>query len=291
MVTTINRDELLKDVRNIINESMQQKVSADDVTAQFDIHGYITRLIETGHKNPELMNMLVRYDDMLNKGVKDYNIFEQFGNELARFSAGNRIIKDIISEMNTTLQEYGMELMGYVLIDTIEDPAAKQTIEDTFTNYVLDKCSDTLNDFIDSLDLLYDFNEPLATKLNLLITKDVDMSDHFIHTDYVDDSAYEELNRRIQEERERKLAEDIYEKVERHITDKLNEHEASLKEEQNKLCLEYIANNQGLNLGEHLESIRNSDAATNERLMQVVNTYADAVKMGAYEERLYETLL
>lgn len=291
MVTTINRDELLKDVRNIINESMQQTVSADDVLNQFDIHGYITRLIETGHKNPELMNMLVRYDDMLNKGVKDFTVFEQFGNELARFSAGNRIIKEIISEMNETLQDYGMELMGYILIEGIEDYTAKQTIGDAFTNYIMNKCSDTLNDFIDSLDLLYEFNEPLATKLNLLITRDVDMSDHFIHTDYVDDSAYEELNRRIQEEKDRKLAEDIYEKVEQHITAKLAEQEASLKEEQSKLCLEYIANNQGLNLFEHLESIRNSDAATNERLMQVVNAYSEAVKMGAYEERLYETLI
>lgn len=57
------------------------------------------------------------------------------------------------------------------------------------------------------------------------------------------------------------------------------------------LTLESLANNQGLNLGKHLADIANSEAKSNERLMSVINAYQEAVNMGAYEERLYETLI
>lgn len=287
----INKDELLKDVRKIINESIQEKPSTYDVTKKFNIHRYITGLIEEGHKNPELMNMLVNYDKVLTNGTKDFMIFEQFGNDLAKYASGNKSVKSVIKQMNETLKENGMPLVGYQLIETISDPYTKQTVEDAFTNYVTDQCPDTLNCFIDSLDLVYAIDEPLAMKLNLLITKDSSMSDKFIHTEYVDDNQHEELVQRLAEEREKRRADEIYQKVEKYLADTLEKHEQECQDEEDTLCLDYIANNQGINLGEHLSNIANSDARSNERLMQVVEAYRNAVNMGAYEERLYETFI
>lgn len=291
MATKINRDELLKDVRKIINESIQEKPTVYDVTKKFNIRRYVTGLIEEGHKNPELMNMLVKYDNALTNGAKDFMIFEQFGNELARFSTGNRSIKKIIKEMNETLRDDSLALTGYQLIENIDDPYIKGIVSDAFTNYVTDPCANTLNVFIDALDMVYSTNEPLAMKLNLLITKDSDMSDRFIHDDYVDDNQYEELNNKLQQERERRLSDDIYAKVEKYLADTLDNQQAEEAAAAEMLTLENLANNQGLNLGKHLADIANSEAKSNERLMSVVEAYQEAVAMGAYEERLYETLI
>ena len=287
----INKDEILKDVRKIINESIQEKPSMYDVTKKFNIHRYITGLIEEGHKNPELMNMLVRYDNMLNNGAKDFMIFEQFGNELSRYTSGNKNIKNIIKEMNESISENGMELMGYQLIENITDPYIKNTVSEAFTEYVSDKCADTLNNFHDALELVYQVNEQLAMQLNLVTTQDVKMSNRFIQSDYVTDNQYEILQKQLQEAREKRQAEEIYEKVEKYLQNKFEAQEQSLNEEQSRLCLDYIANNNGLNLGVHLANIANSDAKTNPRLMQVVEAYSNAINQGAYEERLYETLL
>ena len=109
----LNKENLLKGVQDIINEGFSQEQRLFDGTDKFDIHKYVNELLEEGHKNPELMTYLLRYDNALKQGVKDFMVFEQFGQGLTTFSKGNKAVKTVISKMNETLKNDGSALVGY----------------------------------------------------------------------------------------------------------------------------------------------------------------------------------
>ena len=83
----------------------------------------------------------------------------------------------------------------------------------------------------------------------------------------------------------------IFTKVKRYIDEQLEEDEKSRLTEKEEYCLNAIVNNNGINLAEHINNIRHSDAGSNERLMEVLSLYSNAINQGAYEERLYETFI
>ena len=63
------KNELLEGVRSIIDEGFRKDVNDFDNKTKFNIRKYVQSLIEEGHKNPELMNYLVKYDNALNNGL------------------------------------------------------------------------------------------------------------------------------------------------------------------------------------------------------------------------------
>ena len=71
----------------------------------------------------------------------------------------------------------------------------------------------------------------------------------------------------------------------------LNEEERLKLTEKEELSLNGIANKNGINLSEEINTIAHSEAGKNPRLMQVLEAYQDALNQGAYEERLYETFM
>lgn len=290
-MSKLDKNELLEGVRNIIAEGFNRDVESLDGTKKFNIHRYVTGLIEEGHKNPDLMTYLLKYDNALNNGVKDFTIFEQFGQGLTQYAKGNAAVKNVIKQMNETLATDGASLVGFQLIEKIEDPYIKDDVTKAFNRYIADKCADTRDELVEALEPLLMVSDPIAMKLNLLITEDSSMSANFIHTDFINEAENKALQEKIQAQRDKKTMDNIFEKVQRYIDEKLEDDEKSKLTEKEEFCLNAIANNQGLNLSEHINNIRHSDAGQNERLMDVLNLYSNAINNGAYEERLYETFL
>ena len=194
----LNKNELLEGVRNIIEEGFDRNVESFDGTTKFNIHRYVNGLIEEGHKNPELMTYLLRYDSALNNGAQDFMLFEQFGQGLTKYAKGNKAVKAVIEQMNQTLATDGAALVGYQLIERIEDPYIKDDVTAAFNHYVADKCAETRDELIESLEPLLMVSDPVAMKINLLITEDSSMSANFIHTDYVNEAEAKNFNEKLQ---------------------------------------------------------------------------------------------
>ena len=287
----LNKSELLEGVRNIIQESFNRDTENFDGTTKFNIHRYVNGLIEEGHKNPELMSYLVNYNNALANGAQDFMLFEQFGQGLAKYAKGNKSIKSVIEQMNNTLATDGANLVGYQLIEQIENPLTKDNIKYLYNQYVANKCQETKDNLVEALSPLVEDGDPVATKLNILLTEESSMSANFIHADYVNESEVKNFEKKLQEQRDKKTMDQIFSKVQRYIDEKLDEDEKARLTEKDDFCLNAIANNQGINLSEHINNIRHSDASSNQRLMEVINLYSNAINQGAYEERLYETFL
>lgn len=287
----LNKNELLEGVRNIIQESFNRDTENFDGTTKFNIHRYVNGLIEEGHKNPELMSYLVNYNNALANGAQDFMLFEQFGQGLAKYAKGNKSIKTVIEQMNNTLATDGANLVGYQLIEQIENPLTKDNIKYLYNQYVANKCQETKDNLVEALSPLVEDGDPVATKLNILLTEESSMSANFIHADYVNESEVKNFEKKLQEQRDKKTMDQIFSKVQRYIDEKLDEDEKARLTENDDFCLNAIANNQGINLSEHINNIRHSDASSNQRLMEVINLYSNAINQGAYEERLYETFL
>ena len=289
-MSKLNKQELLEGVRSIIDNEFNNKETYDGTT-KFNIHKYVTSLLEEGHKNPDLMSYLLRYDNALNQGIEDFMIFEQFGQGLTQYAKGNKSVKDVIKQMNETLANDGVSLIAFQLIEKIQDPYIKDEVKNAYNEYLNDKCAETRTELIESLEPLLMVSDPVAIKLNYVITEESSMSPNFIHSDFVTEQEQKELNNRLQEQRDKKKTDDIFEKVKKYIEDKLDEDEKLKLTEKEEYCFDAIVNNQGLNLSEHINKLRHSDAGKNERLMEVLQMYSNAINQGAYEERLYETFL
>ena len=289
-MSKLNKQELLEGVRSIIDNEFNNKETYDGTT-KFNIHKYVTSLLEEGHKNPDLMSYLLRYDNALNQGIEDFMIFEQFGQGLTQYAKGNKSVKDVIKQMNETLANDGVSLIAFQLIEKIQDPYIKDEVKNAYNEYLNDKCAETRTELIESLEPLLMVSDPVAIKLNYVITEESSMSPNFIHSDFVTEQEQKELNDRLQEQRDKKKTDDIFEKVKKYIEDKLDEDEKLKLTEKEEYCFDAIVNNQGLNLSEHINKLRHSDANKNERLMEVLQMYSNAINQGAYEERLYETFL
>ena len=287
----LNKNELLEGVRNIIQESFNRDTENFDGTTKFNIHRYVNGLIEEGHKNPELMSYLINYNNALANGAQDFMLFEQFGQGLAKYAKGNKSIKSVIEQMNNTLATDGANLVGYQLIEQIENPLTKDNIKYLYNQYVANKCQETKDNLVEALSSLVEDGDPVATKLNILLTEESSISANFIHADYVNESEVKKFEKKLQEQRDKKTMDQIFSKVQRYIDEKLDEDEKARLTEKDDFCLNAIANNQGINLSEHINNIRHSDASSNQRLMEVINLYSNAINQGAYEERLYETFL
>jgi hypothetical protein len=119
IMAKITKDEFLNNIHDIINEGMNinydEKV---DNTKKFNIHHYVTSLLEDGQRNPKLMTYLNNYHQYLNNNdVKEFMVFEQFGQGLAQFATNNKDVKRVINQMNETIDNYGHELEAYMIIE------------------------------------------------------------------------------------------------------------------------------------------------------------------------------
>ena len=204
----ISRSEFLNNIRNIINEGMNNDYSDFDGSEKFGIRRYVTGLIEEGYKNPAVMSYLVRFDNRLNNGEKEFMLFEEFGQGLARFAKGNSAIKSVINQMNETLAEAGNELETFMLIENIQEPYAQKVIKDAYNTYVAEKSYDAKSAVVEALDILYQTNDQLAERINVLITEDSACSLPSFST-FVNESEYEAVSKKIEKANEEKKIQQI----------------------------------------------------------------------------------
>ena len=286
----ISRSEFLDNIRNIINEGMDNDYSDYDGTEKFGIRRYVTGLVEEGYKDPKLMSFLVRFDHRLNEGEKEFMLFEEFGQGLAQFAKANKTVKSVIAQMNETLATAGNELEGYMLIEHIQEPYAQKVVKDAYNTYVAEKSYDSKANLVEALDVLYQTNDQLAERLNVLITEDAVHSLPSFST-FVNESEYDSVSKKIEKANEEKKVKRIQEQIEAYANQIFDNAIQEREEEKAKLNLANIANSNGIGLTEAIKTIANSNARDNAGLMQKIDEYAGALTHGAYEERLYETFI
>ena len=107
----------------------------------------------------------------------------------------------------------------------------------------------------------------------------------------MNESAQDDLNRSLEENCEARLSNNFIDKAIRYINERYNVQDERQQQLNETYSLQGIANNNGLNLYERLSKVLKSDAARNENLKNIILEYTEALAQGAYEERLYETLL
>lgn len=286
----ISRSEFLDNIRNIINEGMDNDYSDFDGTEKFGIRRYVTGLVEEGYKDPKLMSFLVRFDHRLNEGEKEFMLFEEFGQGLSKFAKANKAVKSVITQMNETLKESGNELEGYMLIENIQEPYAQKVVKDAYNTYIAEKNYDSKANLVEALDVLYQTNGQLAERLNVLITEDAVHSLPAFST-FVNESEYDSVSKKIERANEEKKIKKIQEQIEAYANQIFDNAIQEREEEKAKLNLANIANSNGIGLTEAIKTIANSNARDNAGLMQKIDEYAGALTHGAYEERLYETFI
>ena len=286
----ISRSEFLDNIRNIINEGMDNDYSDFDGTEKFGIRRYVTGLVEEGYKDPKLMSFLVRFDHRLNEGEKEFMLFEEFGQGLSKFAKANKAVKSVITQMNETLAQSGNELEGYMLIENIQEPYAQKVVKDAYNTYIAEKNYDSKANLVEALDVLYQTNDQLAERLNVLITEDAVHSLPAFST-FVNESEYDSVSKKIERANEEKKIKKIQEQIEAYANQIFDNAIQEREEEKSKLNLANIANSNGIGLTEAIKTIANSNARDNAGLMQKIDEYAGALTHGAYEERLYETFI
>ena len=286
----ISRSEFLDNIRNIINEGMDNDYSDFDGTEKFGIRRYVTGLVEEGYKDPKLMSFLVRFDHRLNEGEKEFMLFEEFGQGLSKFAKANKAVKSVITQMNETLAQSGNELEGYMLIENIQEPYAQKVVKDAYNTYIAEKNYDSKANLVEALDVLYQTNDQLAERLNVLITEDAVHSLPAFST-FVNESEYDSVSKKIERANEEKKIKKIQEQIEAYANQIFDNAIQEREEEKAKLNLANIANSNGIGLTEAIKTIANSNARDNAGLMQKIDEYAGALTHGAYEERLYETFI
>lgn len=92
--------EIKQAVRQIINESLENDRSNFDGTAVFNISRYVEGLIAEGQNDAKLMSYLTNFKRRIDKGGREWMMFEEFGQGLAQFATGNKSVKNVINEMN-----------------------------------------------------------------------------------------------------------------------------------------------------------------------------------------------
>lgn len=287
----ITKTEFLDNIQNILTEGMTPNIHIDH-TKKFEIGPYIAGLFESGQRDPKLMNFLNNYNNLLNSGsTKEYMLYEQFGKDLAKYAVGNKEVKNVINEMNNTLKEYGNELEAYRLIECIQNPATQCTVRDAYDHYLDAGDEDSCNILIDAIDLCKQEHDPVGQKLMIIITTDGQEMYPQIELDGQTESKFEEIQRKIKEDKERKRLEDVKAKVDAYARQVFDEASEAKRAEKDACSFESIINNNGINLHESIKNIASSDAKSNKKLMETLEQYANALNQGLYEERLYEGFL
>lgn len=293
MSKTTTKEEYLNNIRAIINEGMAD-APAPNVGNRFTVRKYIAGLLEAGHDNPKLMDVLIKWDNILKEsGNPEYLFYEDFYNSLKPYAKGAPAVKNVISQMRAVLEEDAVTLEILTSIANINDPVAQTTIGDAFNEYLEEPTGDARREVIEACWELSEQGDAFANRIITLIS-DPDnyaFDDSFYSEEDDPATVYESVTERVMKIREEKKKKRTQAKLEEYAKSVFEAAEQKKAEEKERNCFAAIANNTGINLSEAIKTIVDSDARKNRRLMDIVEQYAGAVNAGLYEERLYETFI
>ena len=286
-----NNSEVKQKIHEIINESLENDSRRNyDGTEVFKISRYVTGLLSEKLTNPKLVSFLHNYDERIKRGGKEWIMFEEFGTGLAQFAKGNPSVKNVIKALNETMAQYSDRLDAYTTIGHINNDYVRDNVLESYNEYLADPCDETRTNINEAIENVYNIDENAFMRLNLIINESAKKNSDFF-SDSLNESAQVELNRKIEENRKQKMANDIFAKVERYLDERQNSEAKKMQMINEKYSLAGIAGKNGLKLYERIKAVMKSDASRNRSLMNVLEQYSNALAHGAYEERLYETLL
>lgn len=281
-----NQQAFIDNIQNIINESLH--VTNVDHTEKFGIRRYIHGLIAEGSNDPKLMSYLTNWDNNLNE-ADEYKSFMEFGNGLSDFASGNTSVKNTIKKMNGVLEASGSELNMFLTIDKIQNPGTRKAVFEAYNNYLSNADYDSRNILIDSVDLLTESQPELCVQLHRMVAENTNELPAI--NMFMNESDYDSIAAKIKRSNEERKLTELKEKVTEYANQVFEEARKQEAAEQSELCLEGLANSNGIGLNQAIRNIAKSDASRNAKLMAKLDEYAGALNHGLYEERLYETFL
>lgn len=290
----INKSQFMSEVKDIINESLNNENSKRNSTENiFNLKKSINYLVENCSNNADLLSYLNQYNKLLNNGTSDILLFENYLNDLSKFK-NNRIVNEEINKLSHIIQEHQTEFAALYLLENVSNENAKSLIELPLMNYINDQSLENKNILIESLESASIFNDPNINKINIILNEgELRNTTPFIASPIIGSRMNE--NEEISNFNIEKLkninkeikTKEILEKVNNLINNKLNEQ----KEEKSKFTLDSLIKSSKLNLVESITHLYNSEAASNKKLMSIVNQYSNAIAQGAYQARLYESFV
>ena len=287
----LQNSEIKQKIQDIINESLSEDARSNyDGRSEFGIQRYVAGLISEGQKNPKLMSFLTNFQSRIARGGQEWMMFEEFGHGLSQFQTGNKQVKNVINQLNETLTKYSTQLDAFKIISNISDEYVRESVTDAYNEFLADPCQETKMNMLEAIDNVDNVNENLANQLRLIMT-DMTTQPELFGGDAISVKQQAAIDRRLEEGRKQKMANDIFKKVERYLDERQKSESEKQIQMNETYSLQGIANHNGLNLYDNIKAVLATDARKNVALSNILEQYTNALAQGAYEERLYETLL
>lgn len=285
---SLNVSEMKEDIRNIIAESYREK-NAPDATSRFNISQYVEHLLATT-KTPALTSFLMRVDESIKQGVPQFMLFEQFGDGLKQFSDIIEVSK-VITMMNETMSQEGSAqiLECFTIAEKIKDEYVHEQLCEALNAYFATPNDITKDMVKEALDNVHNLNMSKdAVRISLIVENIEEANPVYFAKESINESAA--LVRRQERSRDEQIQKNIYDKVEKYIEKRLNEDAEAKKALSEQYTISNISNKMGLY--DTIQGLMVTEAAkSNKKLSAKLEQFADAIRQGCYEERIYESFV
>lgn len=282
-------EEMSSDIRNIINESYQEHISPD-ATARFSISEYVNRLLSTVRTSQKLTNYLMHINERIERGAKQFMIFEEFGKGLEQFSDIIEV-RNVLDEMNKTMHEGDNAniLESFKISEMVADEYVHDQLVEALNAYFATPNDITRKQVQDAIDNMHNLNETqMAINLQMIIEGIKSAHAESFSTVSLNETA--NIIKKQQSARDEQIQKNIFEKVERYIQNRMSEEEMNRKKIDEQFNLKNVSNKMGLQRS--ISGLLKSEFCTkNDRLVEKLNQFAYALQQGCYEERVYESFL
>ena len=282
-------EEMSSDIRNIINESYQEHISPD-ATARFSISEYVNRLLSTVRTSQKLTNYLMHINERIERGAKQFMIFEEFGKGLEQFSDIIEV-RNVLDEMNKTMHDGDNAniLESFKISEMVADEYVHDQLVEALNAYFATPNDITRKQVQDAIDNMHNLNETqMAINLQMIIEGIKAAHAESFSTVSLNETA--NIIKKQQSARDEQIQKNIFEKVERYIQNRMSEEEMNRKKIDEQFNLKNVSNKMGLQRS--ISGLLKSEFCTkNDRLVEKLNQFAYALQQGCYEERVYESFL
>src|SRR5574344_202873 len=289
-MSKINKKDFLNDIHQLINESFNEDEQLN-LKNIFNIKKSISNLIECASKNEELLSFLNEYQNKLKNGIPDVLLFESYLNGINNLSKKDKNIIPELRNLSETYKNHQEDLISLILLESMQ-PEVKLLIENHLYNYLNKKDLNSKNLLLNTISEAERFGDKSLYKLSNFLNETsinsilpINKVSGPIIGGRMNESYIEKFNNKSTEINENKLN-DIYNKIDNYVEKKLVQAVEFKTKDELENTLSSIINS--VKLDEAISRIKLSNANTNKKLMDIVNQYDNALKQGAFQERLYE---
>lgn len=294
-MSKIDNNQLKEDIRKMITETFQEATEFDG-TEIFRINPYLHQLLGEATKNPDLMVVFNTFEDLASSDENPVNYILDFANAVAPYQMGNRTIKNIVNSIEQLINDnrYQYEMFKTLYNLPAELNYIQDELIDAYNTYLYDPSEENKLKLLEEIDTLYEGGgryDELATNLTLMVNQTNELPSVVFDRTSIYESASVQTTKMAAEHRQKKIIQEVFNKVEKYLDQRTKEENEEQKRINETYSLQGIANKNGLRLYDRINEVIKSDAIKNANLRNILSQYSIALKEGAFEERLYETLL